>query len=188
MPVQIGARLDSGFDDPLGMLQDCHRRIERFLAVLCDVAERARSRALTAEEATAVRNALGYFREAGRRHNADEEESLFPRMRDKESARPAESALHSLDQLEADHRAAEALHSAIDSLYSDWLTANRLDPEQGRTLLEKTARLRALYAEHIHIEETAVFPEAARILDRDNLAAIGSEFRARRADGQARNS
>ena len=41
MSVQIGAKPDSGFDDPLGMLKDCHRRIEHFLGILRLVAERA---------------------------------------------------------------------------------------------------------------------------------------------------
>ena len=31
MGIQIGAKPDSGFDDPIGMLKDCHRRIEHFL-------------------------------------------------------------------------------------------------------------------------------------------------------------
>jgi hemerythrin-like domain-containing protein len=39
------------------------------------------------------------------------------------------------------------------------------------------------YAEHIQTEETTVFPAAARILDRATIAAIGSEFRARRNAG-----
>jgi len=34
MAIQIGAKPDSGFDDPIGMLKDCHRRIERFLGIL----------------------------------------------------------------------------------------------------------------------------------------------------------
>ena len=176
MPVQIGAKLDSGFDDPLGMLQDCHRRIERFLAILCDVAERAHARSLTEEEAAAIHAALTYFREGGRRHTADEEESLFPRIR---AVAPA-GTLDPLDHLEDDHREADQLHDDIDRLYSDWLTAGALDPAHQQSMLQKTQRLRALYADHIHTEEATVFPAAARILDRDALAAVGSEFRARR--------
>lgn len=179
MPVQIGAKLDSGFDDPLGMLQDCHRRIERFLAILCDLAERAHARALTSEEASAIRAALAYFREGGRRHTADEEESLFPRMRT--LAPPA--TLDPLDHLEDDHREADQLHDDIDRLYSDWLSAGALDPTRQKSMLQKTQRLRALYADHIHREEATIFPAAARILDRDSIAAIGSEFRARRNVG-----
>ena len=70
--IQIGAKPDSGFDDPIGMLMDCHRRIEHFLHILCAVAERAYGRALTAEETSAVQAALQYFRAGGRRHTADE--------------------------------------------------------------------------------------------------------------------
>ena len=179
MPVQIGAKLDSGFDDPLGMLQDCHRRIERFLAILCDVAERAHARTLTDEEAAAIRAALAYFREGGRRHTADEEESLFPRMR---SGAPA-GTLDPVDRLEDDHREADPLHDDVDRLYSTWLTDGSLsDPDQ-HTLLEKTRRLRALYSSHIQTEEATVFPAAARLLDRAAIAAIGAEFRARRNIG-----
>ena len=34
MAIQIGAKPDSGFDDPIGMLKDCHRRIVSFLGIL----------------------------------------------------------------------------------------------------------------------------------------------------------
>ena len=53
MSVQIGAKPDSGFDDPIGMLKDCHRRIERFLHTLTLVVERAHGRALNSEETDA---------------------------------------------------------------------------------------------------------------------------------------
>ena len=81
MAIQIGAKPDSGFDDPIGMLKDCHRRIESFLGILCVVVERAQGRSLTGEERDAVQAALQYFRSGGQRHTADEEESLFPRLR-----------------------------------------------------------------------------------------------------------
>ncbi len=177
MPVQIGAKLDSGFDDPIGMLHDCHRRIERFLALLCDIAERAHARSLTPEETSAIRAALSYFRDGGRRHAADEEESLFPRIR----ALAPNGALDPLDHLEDDHREAAQLHDDVESLYSLWISAQAaLGSAQQQSLLQKTRRLRALYAEHIHAEESAVFPRAAQLLDREAIAAIGSEFRARR--------
>ena len=80
MAVQIGAKLDSGFDDPIGMLKDCHRRIEHFLDILWVVADRAGNRSLTEEERSAVRSALQYFHVGGERHTRDEEQSLFPRL------------------------------------------------------------------------------------------------------------
>jgi len=41
MPIVIGAKRESDFTDPIGMLSDCHRRIEMFLNVLVRVAELA---------------------------------------------------------------------------------------------------------------------------------------------------
>lgn len=35
---QIGQRVDHDFDEPLGLLSDCHRRIEHFLRALVTVA------------------------------------------------------------------------------------------------------------------------------------------------------
>jgi hypothetical protein len=86
MGIQIGAKPDAGFEDPIGMLKDCHRRIEHFLEMVCVVAEQARGRALNEEESAAVKAALHYFRVGGQRHNADEEESLFPRLRATDAA------------------------------------------------------------------------------------------------------
>jgi nitrate reductase gamma subunit len=41
MPVTFGAKLESDFTDPIGLLGDCHRRIERFLGVILAVAAEA---------------------------------------------------------------------------------------------------------------------------------------------------
>ena len=42
MPIAIGQKLESDFRDPLGLLSDCHRRIERFLDGLIVISEQAR--------------------------------------------------------------------------------------------------------------------------------------------------
>jgi hemerythrin-like domain-containing protein len=176
MAIQIGAKPDSGFDDPIGMLKDCHRRIERFLHILWVVAERANDRALTDEEAEAVQSALHYFRVGGQRHTADEEESLFPRLR-------AESAAGNFDEigrLENDHRNANDLHAAVDTLYSAWIAADHLNSEDEQRLRSGTEQLKHLYQEHIQIEEKIVFPRAIEILNSRTIAAIGREFRERR--------
>src|SRR6478752_4203174 len=81
MPIVIGAKRESDFTDPIGMLGDCHRRIEMFLNVLVRVAETVHGEELTQEQRSALETALRYFREAAPKHTADEEESLFPRLR-----------------------------------------------------------------------------------------------------------
>lgn len=177
MPVQIGAKLDRGFDDPLGMLCDCHRRIERFLRVLCEVAQRAQGRGLSDEEQEAARGALHYFREGGAQHNRDEEDSLFPRLREAGAA----DDLRAIEALEHEHADAGALHATIEHLYTRWMAQGELSHDDARALLEATRQLEPLYATHIATEEAVVFPHAARVLDAGAIAAMGAEFRARRS-------
>ena len=177
MGIQIGAKPDAGFDDPIGMLKDCHRRIEQFLHVLCLVVERAPGRPLTDEEANAVRSALNYFRVGGQRHTADEEESLFPRMRAEQGTA---AALKEIEALETDHRHADDLHAAVEKLYTSWLEGRALSADELQQLRAATERLKQLYEGHIRIEENLVFPRAAEGLNREAIAQIGAEFRARR--------
>ena len=175
--IQIGAKPDSGFDDPIGMLTDCHRRIESFLHVLCLVAERTRGKSLSEEEAAAVTSALNYFRAGGKRHTADEEESLFPRLRSVTTG----DALEELDRLEGDHERANELHEDVEKLFLKWIESGWLVKNDEQTLLEATEELKCIYKVHIKVEEEEVFPQAALALDKQTVEAIGQEFRARRA-------
>ncbi len=177
MGIQIGAKPDSGFDDPIGMLKDCHRRIEHFLGILCTVVDRAQGRALSAEEIAAVEAAIRYFHVGGKRHNADEEESLFPRLRQEDAV----GALEELAGLEHDHQTAEGLHNAAETLYRRWIEAGAFQQAEYDELRSATQRLKQLYAEHIQIEEQVVFPRAARLLGKETVLAMGEEFRLRRA-------
>src|SRR5579872_1430478 len=177
MAIQIGAKPDSGFDDPIGMLTDCHRRIEQFLKILATVAERAAGSSLTGEEAAAVTASMQYFRTGGVRHTADEEESLFPRLR----ATRATDSMVKLDSLESDHHEAAKLHESVETIYREWIAAGRLSAEREQELLSAMERLTALYGAHIVIEESIVFPQAAQVLGEAAIASIGQEFRARRA-------
>jgi hemerythrin-like domain-containing protein len=175
MAVQIGAKPDSGFDDPIGMLTDCHRRIERFLGILCKVIQGAGRRNLTEEEKSAVQAAVHYFQQGGQWHSSDEEESLFPRLRGK-----LIPAVESIAQLQSEHRKANRLHNSIEHFYLSWISSGTLSSVDENQLLSETKQLKELYEGHIHVEETIVFPYAAKTLDAETLAAIGLEFSRRR--------
>lgn len=176
MAVQIGAKLDSGFDDPIGLLKDCHRRIEKFLIILSKVAAQAKGRSLTTEERSAIESSMRYFQQSGPRHTADEEDSLFPRLR-------AFAGPHSLDKiavLEHQHDIASGLHEEVDHLYTAWIADGALTPLQQELLKSNCSELNHIYEEHIEAEESAVFPLAVEFLDAHAIAAMGDEFRARR--------
>ena len=176
MPVQIGAKPDSGFDDPIGMLTDCHRRIEMFLNILCVVADRAAGRALTGEESAAAQAALQYFRIGGQRHTEDEEQSLFPRMR----AAGSEEEVREIAGLEGDHQDANQVHGNVEVLYDKWIRTGSLDVKDQDELLAGIDHLKRLYTEHIRLEEQVVFPRASKLLNAEAVHAMGQELRKRR--------
>lgn len=179
MPIRIGQRVDHGFDEPLGLLSDCHRRIEHFLRVLATVATDAAGGPLTASCRSALEGAVRYFAVAAPKHTADEEVSLFPRLRN--STDPAVTdALAAIDRLEHDHDEAEAHHAAVDELVRRWLADDRLLPVDLEHLQRRLTCLQSLYREHIRIEDEQVFPAAAHTLDRAQIEQIGSEMAERR--------
>jgi hemerythrin-like domain-containing protein len=179
MLVKLGQPPDHGFDAPLGLLSDCHRRIERFLSVLVTIADERRGALLTPADRDLLESALRYFRTAAPRHSADEEESLFPRLRSSRDPR-AEAALDTLARLEADHRAAEAHHDAVDVLGWRWLSAGTLDRVDAAALSGHLGALDRLYREHIKVEDDELFPAAGRVLTAAELEAVGREMAGRR--------
>jgi hemerythrin-like domain-containing protein len=203
MPVTLGARPGHDFDQPIGLLGDCHRRIEHFLGVLlrvCDVASTrdiapGRDAASTADAAStgdekatgplsdpqreAIRTALEYFRAAAPRHTADEEQSLFPRLRASDDPR-VKAAIAKMDALEADHRAADAAHDEVDRLARRWLDDGALKINDARRLSDLLHTLVALYSRHLRIEDNELFPLAAQVLGPLEIAQVGAEMAQRR--------
>lgn len=180
MALRIGQRLDHGFNEPLGLLSDCHRRIEYFLEVLIAVDAENSGGPLTADRRSELEGALRYFAVGAPRHTRDEEESLFPRLRDSTDPRAVE-AIALVDRLEHDHEEADEHHATIDTLVKQWLADDRLTVEQAAELRYRLARLRRLYARHIAIEDRELFPTAARVLDAGTIREIGQEMAARRS-------
>lgn len=177
MPVQIGSKSHS-FSEPTGLLSDCHRRIEMFLSSLERVAV-STDRPLNSESQQALEAALRYFREAAPKHTADEEESLFPRLRQMNHPE-LEAAIRRLEPLEKDHRRADALHAEVDQLGRACLERGALPAEESRRFQQAILTLIDIYKEHIRIEDQDVFPVAGKMLTPADKAVIAGEMAARR--------
>jgi hemerythrin-like domain-containing protein len=177
MPVQIGAPTHD-FSDPTGLLSDCHRRIEMFLGAL-DAVARDIDRPLTDEAGRALDSALRYFREAAPKHTSDEEESLFPRLRQVHHPE-VQSALTKLDSLEREHCWAAPLHEEIERLGQQCLSRGSLSLGEAETFRKAVTTLISMYKEHISVEDGLVFPLAARLLSQTDKAAIANEMATRR--------
>lgn len=177
MPVQIGAKAHD-FSDPTGLLSDCHRRIEMFLGSLQRVAQVIDS-PLTTDAHNALDAALRYFREAAPKHTKDEEESLFPRLRQIHHPE-VESALSTLNALERDHRHADVLHAEVHTLGRRCLETGHLLPQEAARFRQAVDDLASIYGQHIRIEDNIVFPAAQRALSGSQKSAIASEMASRR--------
>lgn len=173
---------DHGFDEPLALLSDCHRRIERFMSVLRSVFHQAGGRSLNDEERRVAEAALTYFRTAAPRHTADEEESLFPLLR-ASGQPPARDAMQTVERLESDHEAADANHAQVDRLYRLWIDRGSLDENERRDLGRALGALSEMYKQHIEVEDREIFPLAGRLLSLEQLAGVGKEMAARRGLG-----
>jgi hemerythrin-like domain-containing protein len=141
--------------DPFEMLERCHRRLEETLETLRTPTRQA------------LDEALAFIDRAVRRHEDDEEQSLFPRL----SRVPQLAGL--LDRLTVQHRDQTAL---IDELRAQLAAATPDDAQ----LRDVVARLDAAYRQHINIEERELFPAAKAALDADDLGGMASEMDARR--------
>jgi len=155
-----------------------YRRIEQFLSVLVTVADARRGAELTQPDRQVLTAALHYFRTAAR-HSADEEQSLFPRLRSSSDPQ-ALAAVTALERLEADHRVAEDHHDAVDALAQRWLNEGTLPAGDARLLREHLVALERLYHRHIGIEDQELFPAAGRVLTAADIEAMGREMAARR--------
>jgi hemerythrin-like domain-containing protein len=177
MMLRIGGRPDHGFDEPLGLLSDCHRRIEHFLEILMTVDRQASGGPLTAAQRQDLDAALRYFATAAPTHTADEEESLFPRLR---ATDVAGHTIPVLARLEQDHDAADRRHRAVDYLGRRWLDVDHLDSAEAAAFQEHVTALHTMYREHIRIEDRELFPAAFALLRPTDLAEVGREMAARR--------
>ncbi|GMW03161.1 MAG: hypothetical protein AMXMBFR84_42960 [Candidatus Hydrogenedentota bacterium] len=164
MAVNVGGKPLADFSEPIEMMKDCHRRIEHFLEVLREAERRFRKSDLNEEGRHALEASLNYFANFAPRHTADEEQSLFPRMRC--SGNPdAREVMADLERLENDHRGCEELHSLVDRVVRSWLETGRLDDAQRERLRAALDELEKAYAAQIQLEEGEVFVVAVRILE-----------------------
>jgi hemerythrin-like domain-containing protein len=175
MPIQIGAKTQSSFSNPIGLMADCHRRIKKFLSLMITIMRQTHGGALKENQQAALKIALRYFVEAAPKHTLDEEESLFPRIR-----KLADDGAKSLDQLEQEHDVAERRHNQVNCLGEKWIQQGSLSVEDALELAAALGKLSVIYKKHIYMEESHVFPLASRILSNADVTAIGREMALRR--------
>jgi hemerythrin-like domain-containing protein len=165
-------RVDSLFtpkntlDEPLEHLMACHRRIEERLNTLQRAAEHLEDR--PEEARAAFESAFHFLDTSGVMHTADEEESLFPRLRP--LLEPGERTY--LASLEHDHTEAHRLYTELKQR-----VRGTADPLLVQGVVE---RLVALYRSHIASEDDVLQAYALQLLRPAHLTEIAAEMKQRR--------
>ena len=171
--IQIGASAAT-IDSPIENLMACHRRIEQRLDTLVNAAGHLGSNRSAA--LAAIVSSLHFLDSSGVMHTADEEGSIFPRLRQKLSP----SEVEYVDSLEAQHGEAEAIYAELKNLAHEVVESSDLCLDSINWYRDCAERLRTLYRAHIQSEDQILTVLAKRSLDELEIAAISQEMRERR--------
>ncbi|MFZ1501099.1 MAG: hemerythrin domain-containing protein [Giesbergeria sp.] len=143
-----------GFDTPFEMLEACHERVQRTLALQQRLCEHLQTKGCDASARSAARDVLRYFDIAAPLHHEDEERHVFPALH----AVQDEALLVAVTRLQAEHVAMAQrwtlARSALLALAGGSIT--QFSAEQ----LAALDAFAAGYAEHIRTEEEWVYPAA----------------------------
>jgi len=166
-----------GFETPLAMLAECHRRVEDQCATLRRLVPHLACHGSDQAATEAAQAVLRYFDLAAPKHHADEEVDLFPALLESMAGSDAVCLRDIIAALQADHVAFDARWQS--------LRATLTQVAAGQAALLDGAAVEAFaeaYAGHIAREEGELLPMAGRLLDDDTLARIGQAMRRRRGE------
>ena len=157
----------------LAQLDKSHRRHDEVMTGLLAAARRLAAGRPDDGDAMIVRDAIGYFERAVKRHFLDEEGSVFPRL----STRRPELA-EALAALSAEHPAQIALQNAIADAAKQ-LDGGEARQNAGKLILEIAEKLEAQHRAHVQREDE-LFRTAQEALTEEDDREIVSEMEHRR--------
>src|SRR3954467_7941726 len=101
---------DSGpkFDQPLETLAACHERIEEKLAALERLVPHLETHGCDPEARAAAQGILRYFDTSGVHHHQDEDQDLFPLLRQRAAAQGRAEIAAAIEELEREHETMDA--------------------------------------------------------------------------------
>lgn len=175
IPLQVD------FSKPLDILFQCHQKIAANLEALRRAAEALRNPDETPipDVFDTINTVFTHFLTAGIKHTADEEQSLFPRMRGY-GTQIVSDVFSVVDQLEDQHRRAASIEKSLNQLFIGMLADSELDNNKVELFSDLSESIYDLYRPHIQMENEFVFPAAGRILSPEELFDVGKEMYQRR--------
>jgi hemerythrin-like domain-containing protein len=166
---------NTDFSKPFDTLKACHVRIRSECDKLRGLAERVKDNGCDDEARQLAAALMRYFDTAARFHHEDEEEDLLPRMVAAATMGRGSRLTRLVAEIATEHR-------EMDKIWTE-LRAGLQEISAGENLplnILSVDRFVKLYASHITIEETNVYPLAEMLLSREDLEQIGASMAERR--------
>jgi hemerythrin-like domain-containing protein len=157
------------------MLAACHERIEAQLCTLEKLIEHLATSGCDRAAQDAASQVMRYFDTAGVEHHRDEDEDMFPLLRQLAADRDRPEVSAVINGLEEDHATMEAQWSRLRARL-DAVAAGR----DGRLDAEDVGRFAWLYRRHMEKEAALVLPFAREAVSETERAALGERMAARR--------
>lgn len=155
-------------------LLDGHARIREHSLVALRLARHGDAPSF--ERSEAARRLLHYFSEGYRRHMADEDQSLAPRLI---RLGLSPKGLEALLQMSREHADIEALLVGLALVWNELADLPERHPALEPDLTKNSERLAAWLESHLFMEEQWLFPEARTLLPPEEARAALAEMRAR---------
>lgn len=167
----------AGFDSPIELLEACHEKVRRFAKLAQRIALHIEKSGIDIKAQEAAESVLRYFTIAAPLHHQDEEEDLFPALKNLPLAALGKEQIEklnsSIQELESEHLALSLLWSEIENWLKDIIESK---PHFVPACLDEFA---AKYMDHADREEKSIFPHA-RLLPPETLRTIGMNMAQRR--------
>jgi hemerythrin-like domain-containing protein len=163
----------AGFEAPFDMLEACHERVHRMLALLARLQAHVQVNGCDIQAQQAAQDVMRYFDLAAPLHHQDEEMHVFPPLLASGDA----AVVGVVQQLLAQHRAMELewkdMRHVLTQIESNVSPAPSLTAESVQTFT-------AIYETHIRKEEGIAYPAAKQLLSAEQLHSIGEDMMVRR--------
>lgn len=160
---------------PLEMISACHGRVLHQCETLQRLVGHLSVNGSDASAQQAAKAVLRYFDTAARDHHADEEDDLFPALREAMAGSDALCIQALTDGLRAEHRVLESLwqrlREPLTQIASGYAAALPISAVEDFV---------SSYSAHIDKEETELLPLATRLLSDADISDLGSAMRLRR--------
>lgn len=172
--AQPGSPAGPGFDEPFEMLQACHERVERMLALIGKLRAHMRTHGADESARQAARDVMRYFDMAAPQHHRDEELHVFPALIGLQDA----ELVALVARLQQDHIQMAARWKAVRSLLEEVAEGTRSSFNEADDAI--FSGFTSLYDLHLRAEESVAFPRASGAMDTERLETMSRDMAGRR--------